>query len=145
MSDARSGIPPPAIDEPLISNVLIALEQPAEKLPHRRVLLYERIEVFSLADHHFATNDRLNPVMSGTLPRQDTFAREAQGHDLAASRCIWLELCENAGSDEHYLVAWAAGLAEGAARFYLDHAVWHVVEQVSETRFKACGNQTLPQ
>jgi len=41
------------------------------------------VEVISAADHHFASNDRLDSVIRKTVARQDPFARKTQGDDLS--------------------------------------------------------------
>src|SRR4029078_2066019 len=83
--DARGRIPPSAVDQPFVANVLIALEQAAEEALKLGMLIDQRIEITRLADHPLAAHDGLDTVKSRSLARQDPFAGEAERDDLAAA------------------------------------------------------------
>src|SRR4051812_31521088 len=100
MSDARSGIAAAAINQPFVTDRLVALDQPPEEALQLGMLIDQRIEVASLADHDFAANDRLDSVLCRSAPRQDPFAGEAQRNDLSAARRVRLEFGQYARPDE---------------------------------------------
>ncbi len=143
MCDPRRRISPPAIDQPFVSNLFVALEQAAEELLQFGILFEQRIEVARLPDHDFAANDGLDSVMSRAVAREDAFAGEAQRHDLAPSRCIGLELGEDSGPNEHDFAARGARLAERPPGLDLDDAVRDGVEQVCEAQLKTRRDQSL--
>src|SRR6476469_2302834 len=129
VSHARRRIPPSAIDQPFIADRLVALDQLPEKALHFRMSVYDRVEVFGAADHHLASDNRLNPVSGESVAGENAFACKAQRDDLPSPGRIGLKLGQDTGPDEHHFVARRTDLTEGPTRLDLDDPVRHLVEK----------------
>src|SRR6185369_7033455 len=110
MRDASGRIPSAAIDQPFVSDGFVALDQTPEEALKLGMGIDDRIEILRLADHHLALDDGLNAVTGGPVARQDSFAGEAQGYDLAPARPVSLVFRQYSGSDEHHFIALSAGV-----------------------------------
>src|SRR5207237_8986425 len=71
--DSRRRIAPAAIDQPFISDRFVALDETPEESLHFRMGFDDRIEILGLAHHHFASDDCLDSILSGSVARQDAF------------------------------------------------------------------------
>jgi hypothetical protein len=130
--DPGRRVPPPAIHQPFVADRLIALDEASEETLHFRVRIDDWVEVLRPSDHHFASDNRLDPVVRETVARENPFSWKAQRDDLAPPRRIRLELRHDARTHEHDLVSARTGLSEWPPRLDLNDAVGHVVEQARE-------------
>ena len=144
MSDPGGRIAAAAIDQPFVTDVFVALQEPAEELLHLGMLIDQRIEVSRLADHDLAANDRLDAVMSSTRPRKNSLAGKAKRDDLPAAGRVRLEFREYSRTHEHDFVARAARLTERPSRLDMQNSVRNRIQQVGQTRLQSRGDQGLP-
>src|ERR1700741_710913 len=101
MSNARGRIAAATMDEPFVADVLVSLDEAPEEALHLRIGCDDRIVIPGFSDHDLASNDRLDSILSGSVPRQNPFAGEAQGDDLPAAGRVRLEFRENSRAHEH--------------------------------------------
>jgi hypothetical protein len=94
------------------------------------VSIDDRVEILRPANHDLASDDRLDAIFGDAVARQDSFAREAKGDDLATTGRVRLEFGKDAPAYEHDFVAWSAWFAKWPPRLDLDDTMRHFVEKV---------------
>ena len=104
MCDTRRGVPPSRIDQPFVTDRILALDEFPEEARYFGIGVDDLVEIIGLADQDLAPDDRLDAIVGRTVVGQDPFAGKSQGYDLPPSAAVALEFRKQAGADQHHLV-----------------------------------------